>query len=342
VSISVSISNKLTRGSYFPIQWMTQNSQQGMSVRLALFNEDGTQVGDGGIITGQPTTGSHQWLVPLNVNGVAAPCSNDGGTVCPSFISEGRRYKIRAIVYTPQNAVWGYGTNTVRPQIVTYVDSPSFTVEANVSNDTITLNQVTGVAPLPITLTANLNGNNDCSQRTYTLDFGDGQRSEITIPMNACRSQQYIISHGYAYLGTYYPRLYLGTATQVAQNSAPKLDERTLTLTGTASTTSTTATTSTTNLPYTLSVAPNGAARTIQAQFQLLGAACSSYNWGDGSAVQSHNAGTQTCGTDIITKTFTHAYTTTGSFVVQLKRGQGPLTTINTLPQENATVNIGQ
>ncbi|PIR86259.1 hypothetical protein COU13_01975 [Candidatus Kaiserbacteria bacterium CG10_big_fil_rev_8_21_14_0_10_43_70] len=186
-----------------------------------------------------------------------------------------------------------------------------------------------GPVPLTATFVAQINTHESCDGGTYTLDFGDDERSEFTYAANLCASQEVVITHTYDTIGSYTAKLYPVSASSI--DSSSPVD----------------------TIPVAVQAINHGAftvtpniddnPRKVTVEFGINGSACTSYflSWGDGTSDISHNAGTAiTCTSDSVTKEFTHTYSNNGTFTIRLRRDRGSLSDLTVADEQAASISI--
>jgi hypothetical protein len=202
--------------------------------------------------------------------------------------------------------------------------------------DDLVVDDADGTAPFLATFTAHINGSGSCGAGTYTIDFGDGSsQTELSYAANTCASRTYTVTHNYTSAGTYSARMYKGTKAEVNSGDAPLVRSRTITVTGGSVANSG---------PFTVSAGVDGIPRKVTATFTLPSAeACNSYElkWGDNKSTVTHDSGDTSgisCTQSVLTKTFSHTYSSNGTYTLRLKRGSGELADLTS--EETATVTI--
>jgi hypothetical protein len=171
--------------------------------------------------------------------------------------------------------------------------------------DSLSVTPTSGAAPLTATFNVRINGSGSCTGGTYTLDFGNGQRAELTYPANVCQYRDVIVTHQYTANGNYIAKLYAFPPSQIGTITQP-VASATVTVSGTG-------TASTTDPQLTVTPGYGGVLRQVQVTFRKDNCHGFSLNWGDNSAIATESPSTSTCGT-VEQKSFTHTYpTVTGS-----------------------------
>lgn len=175
-------------------------------------------------------------------------------------------------------------------------------------NDRITVSPASGSTPLDVSFDVRINGMNLCGGGTYTLDFGDGQRVELTYSANNCTYRDAIVTHRYTTTGSFTAKLYAFPPTQISTITQPV---------ATATVTTNGATTATTTDPQ-LTVTPGygGVLRQVQVSFRLADI-CTPFtlSWGDNSTSESRTQGTSGCNAGFDQKTYTHTFPTVAGSV---------------------------
>jgi hypothetical protein len=205
----------ISRGSGLTINWTLPSTWSDARIRLEIRDVNGNPVGESGIVNGLAAqTGSYVWTIPSSTEA----CVADAGRVCGQNIVDGRQYVVRAIVYTPANACFGYCAPGYAPTTVATRDSNAFVVNGSTStlNPQLTINN-DGVQGTPyyINVTARTTSyGTSCTAGNTTLDYGDGQTQTIT----ANPSGSYDCSYQYDSFTHYYTAP--GTYTVVLRNAA--------------------------------------------------------------------------------------------------------------------------
>lgn len=169
---------------------------------------------------------------------------------------------------------------------------------------------LSGDAPLTVTFSGTLTGENKgwCAQGcTSTLDFGDGTSVEIALPTSQTGANTFTVQHTYVT-----PGAHLSVLHQGAKNSGnTPVGVATISVGGTAPSA----------YQYKAVVPSVTGERTVSLQFDIP-TACTGFDisWGDSSALvgQSHTTG---CGGSATSRTYSHQFSTGGSYTITLRRG---------------------
>ena len=228
-----------------------------------------------------------------------------GGTYQISLTAGNHRTTATVTVYG-SSAPAGYGyvgtTGTYQGTVVTQ--------SSGLPPETFTASPQTGNAPLTVTFSGVVTSADAgwCAQGCSSqLTFGDGTDASVPLPRTQGTWQNYSITHTYDAPGIYTPTLYQG---QQNSNRAP-VGSANINVTGV-------------NASYgPFSVSPDAAnVLSLTATFGLP-SSCTGYRltWGDGSAdvVQADTTGS--CASGATSQTFTHQYSSAGSYSITLKRG---------------------
>lgn len=176
----------------------------------------------------------------------------------------------------------------------------------------IKVTPVSGAAPLTTQVQATVNTTASCSSATYTVNWGDNTgEAQIPVPANVCQPIVQNLSHTYNNPGTYTVTLRSGAHSTSA------------TVVVTAPVTTTTPSTGQTYVGnFSLTPGTSGEL-SVQATFDIQ-TTCTAYDldWGDGSSHASQSQGSCS-GTGAQTKQFTHQYSSTGTYTITLRRGNG-------------------
>lgn len=216
------------------------------------------------------------------------------------------------------------GTRTVTLGIGSHQTTVQVTVGASTTNtnpggsgtlgNRVIADRTSGASPLAVVFDVVINGNSSCDGGTYTLDFGDGARGELPYPADACAPQAYEVRHTYSQAGTFYARLYKGTASQVAGGSAVRaIDAPEVAITTTGNTSA---------AAFNVNAGIDGNARKIRVTFEK-SSSCAAYtlDWGDATTPITVPTSGNSCAQVITTQTHEHTYSGPGSYAVKLTRG---------------------
>jgi hypothetical protein len=83
--------------------------------------------------------------------------------------------------------------------------------------DSFTATPTIGNVSFAVTFAGSVNNAKTCNAQTYTLGYGDGASTTISVPTNLCKAQSFNIVHTYSKVGTSTAGLYKGTGTSTAQ-----------------------------------------------------------------------------------------------------------------------------
>lgn len=213
----------VNRGEILTTSWTFPSSWSDARIRLELREANGNAVGESGIISGLAAqSGTYNWTIPPSNE----PCIADAGRVCGANIVHGRSYIVRAIVYTPANACFGYCAPGYQPTIVATRDSNAFTV--NGSSTPIgsaylsVVNDGTPGGPYMITATTQtLTSGTSCTATDMVLDYGNGQTQVVPVSSSgssSCGTRTSTYTYYYSAPGTY--TIYLRSAVYPYTTSA--------------------------------------------------------------------------------------------------------------------------
>ncbi|TSC86158.1 MAG: muramoyl-pentapeptide carboxypeptidase [Parcubacteria group bacterium Gr01-1014_8] len=170
----------------------------------------------------------------------------------------------------------------------------------NPSGDSLSASPTSGDAPLSVMFSGLVNSAGACNPGVYSVDFGDGQSTNINI--NNCSSNSFSINHVYNSSSNYLARLKLGSS---------ELRNVSIAVGG-----------GTGQGGGYFSVSPSGSGDefSVRADFEL-SSSCTRYDldWGDGSTHASQSQGS--CSSGSVTKQLSHTYTDAGNYTITLKRG---------------------
>ena len=85
------------------------------------------------------------------------------------------------------------------------------------STDGFIATPTSGSIPLAVTFTGSVNNAKSCAAQTYSLGYGNGATSTITVAANSCKAQSFSFVRNYTTVGTSTAGLYKGTGTSTAQ-----------------------------------------------------------------------------------------------------------------------------
>ncbi|OGG73165.1 hypothetical protein A3A38_03505 [Candidatus Kaiserbacteria bacterium RIFCSPLOWO2_01_FULL_53_17] len=273
----------------------------------------GTQAPVSGFIKVTPTSG----VSPLNVSIEA--------TVNTAHTCQGNVYEVHfgdssaaVTVTVPQNAcaeikqifthtynsggtyqvLLRSGTHQVSATVA--VTQGSGTIPS--TGDSFSGSPTSGSAPLTINFSGLVNVNSQCNAGPYSINFGDGQSTNITVA--GCTPTNYVIPHTYSTSGTFTARLYRG-------NPAVNIGSVSVSATGNVSTS---------GGSFSVSGGVGGNPLAVRALFDLV-SSCSRYdlNWGDGTAHATQSEGT--CSSGTVAKDLSHTYAGSGTYTITLLRG---------------------
>jgi hypothetical protein len=154
------------------------------------------------------------------------------------------------------------------------------------------------------------------------LVFGDGQSASVPLPTTPNTYQNYSITHTYTANGQYVATLYQGQ-----QSSGRTVGSVNITVSQGQSSNASYG-------PFSVNPSPSNPL-SLSASFQLP-TQCTGYDlsWGDGSAHITQADGGTSCAQTVTTQTFSHLYSTSGTYSISLKRG--PALSVS----DSATVSI--
>ncbi len=224
-SLTVSPST-VNRGENLNINWTFPSSWSDARIRLELREANGNAVGESGIITGlSAQSGVYNWTIPPSNE----PCVADAGRVCGANIVHGRSYIVRAILYTPANACFGYCAPGYQPNIISTRDSSAFTVNGSTnpigSSYLSVVNDGVPGGPYMVTATVQtLTSGTSCTATDMVLDYGNGQTQVIPVTSSgqvSCGTRTSTYTYYYSAPGTY--TLYLRSAVYPYTTSATQV-----------------------------------------------------------------------------------------------------------------------
>lgn len=141
--MAMAASTTFARGSTFHIEWHTTRAPVDSAVRLELRKANGSPVGDAGIVKGLNPSGSYRWQIPLSTSGTS--CDVGSGELCPNSIVDYEQYRVRAYIYTPDNACWDLADNCSRewPTDLDETSSEYFTIVPQNGGSLVTIDSST-------------------------------------------------------------------------------------------------------------------------------------------------------------------------------------------------------
>jgi hypothetical protein len=71
--------------------------------------------------------------------------------------------------------------------------------------------------PLAVKFTGSVNNAKSCAAQTFSLGYGDGATSTISVAANSCKALIFTLTHSYTKAGAFTAGLYKGTGTSTAQ-----------------------------------------------------------------------------------------------------------------------------
>ncbi len=216
----------VNRGETLTTNWTFPSTWSDARIRLELREANGNAVGESGIVSGLAAqSGSYNWVIPP----ANEPCVADAGRVCGANIVHGRSYIVRAIVYTPANACFGYCAPGYQPNILATRDSAAFTINGSSTPTGSTYLSVVndGVPGGPYMVTATvqtLTAGTSCVANDMVLDYGNGQTQVIPVSnsgMVSCGTRTATYTYYYSAPGTY--TIYLRSAAYPYTTSATQV-----------------------------------------------------------------------------------------------------------------------
>ncbi len=195
------------------------------------------------------------------------------------------------------------------------------TAASTLPKESFNATPVSGAAPLGVSFSGILTSEDSawCSSGcSDVLNFGDGTSVSIPLPTAKNTWQNVAAAHTYQNGGTFNAVLYHGSEG----SNQGAIGNVAITVTGGSGSGGTTNTG-----PYTyqsIVLTPNvgGNPLAVSVNFDLP-SSCTGYDvaWGDSSAHETQADGGSSCASTTAVKTFSHTYTTAGSYTVTLKRG---------------------
>lgn len=108
-------------------------------------------------------------------------------------------------------------TNCYATVAIPYVYTAATTTATTTVADGFTATPTTGPISLAVTFAGSVNNAKLCTAQTYSLGYGDGATSTISVGVNSCKAQAFSFTHTYTKVGTFTAGLYKGTGTSTAQ-----------------------------------------------------------------------------------------------------------------------------
>lgn len=202
------------------------------------------------------------------------------------------------------------GTYNIKLRTGIHETQAQVVVTGGNAGDSISGTPGSGASPLKVTFKGTINSAGVCNAGPYALVFGDGETAPLQI--SGCSANSFTVTHVYTAQGNFTARLTRGSESV---GTVPVSVFTTGTNTGTNTTTG-----SGSGGTVNLTAGASGNPATIQASFTLP-SSCARFtlDWGDGTTVLTQDEGS--CTASQVTKTYTHTYGSTGTYVFMLKRG---------------------
>lgn len=195
----------VTRGAQITTNWTVTNAPSNTSVGLELI--DATTGNSYGYIALGQTSGngtqSYTWTVPAYTTAVIA----DSPYVDGNKPLDGKTVYVRARLYMPSNACFGYCLATNQPTFFASSNSPTFTIGTGTStnvNPTFIVSS-TGNRYVTVTTSTPISGTTCGANGTLVLDYGDGTSVPISTTFsgsNTCSNESRSFTYQYASTGS--------------------------------------------------------------------------------------------------------------------------------------------
>lgn len=108
-------------------------------------------------------------------------------------------------------------TNCYATVAIPYVYTAATTATTTAPTDGFTATPTSGPVSLSVTFAGSVNNAKLCTAQTYSLGYGDGATSTISVAKSSCKAQSFTFTHSYSKVGTFMAGLYQGTGTSSAQ-----------------------------------------------------------------------------------------------------------------------------
>lgn len=190
------------RGGQLTTNWSLTNAPSNSSLGLELIDAT-TGNSYGYIVLGQAaTSGSYTWTVPTYISATIA----DTPYVQGSSSIDGKSVYVRARLYTPSNACFGYCSSNNQPTFIASVNSGTFTISGTSTsvNPTFTVSS-TGNRYITVTTSTPISGTVCGANGTLTLDYGDGTSVPVSTTFSgstACANESRSFTYQYATTGS--------------------------------------------------------------------------------------------------------------------------------------------
>lgn len=280
------------------------------------------------------SSGSFNQRDPLPVDGTFFTQAFETRTISHTYQQNGTHtITLKVGRYEQVGNQWLWRTRFFTDQVTISGGSSG---SGNNQDDRLTADDRSGDAPHTVEYNVRVGSNASCDAGSYTLEFGDGERTELSYSDNNCNSQTFIVTHRFDDPGTYTTRLYNGSPTEVDNGNAADIKRTTITVSGSSQS-------SVDHGDFSIAAGIDNNPQKVRVTFGINGSACTSYrlSWGDNASDETHDAGSSTtCTNDSTTKTFTHTYSGTGSYTISLKRQRGSLGNLSSATAETATLTI--
>jgi PKD repeat protein len=124
---------------------------------------------------------------------------------------------LRAGQYERVGDQWVWKNQFYTTQVLT---SGTIGPDTGVGGEGMKATPTSGQAPITATFTVRVNGSGSCNGGSYTLDFGDGENTELPYPADGCAPRDYEVTHRYDKAGTYKSKLFPTLSSQIATSNS--------------------------------------------------------------------------------------------------------------------------
>jgi hypothetical protein len=194
--------SSVARGGQITTNYTVASAPSNTSIGLELIDAT-TGISYGHTTLGQsPVSGSYTWTVPAYTSAVIA----DSPYVDGNKPLDGKSVYVKAKLYTPSNACFGYCLSTTQPTILAAANSGTFTISGTATsvNPTFTVS-ATGSRYVNVTTQTPVSGTVCGANGTLTLDYGDGTSVPISTTFsgsNICANESRSFTYQYSTTGS--------------------------------------------------------------------------------------------------------------------------------------------
>lgn len=195
--------SSVQRGGTLTTSWVVSGAPSNSSVGLELV--DATSGASYGYIAlnQSATNGTYTWTVPAYTTATIA----DTPYVQGSSQIDGKNVYVRARLYTPSNACFGYCPSTSQPTFISSANSGTVTIGNGFTssvNSTFTVSTI-GNRTVTVTTYTPISGTTCGANGTLVLDYNDGTSTSISTTFsgsNTCANETRTFTYQYATAGS--------------------------------------------------------------------------------------------------------------------------------------------